>query len=117
MGLIKVELEAVSLNLGSGQHVHGPRAPAKKNMISKTPTNRSFTMVERYAEVSVEGTRKVQCRITDPSGKERARQILVFLTTVAAIAAACMILAGVSDSYVIFFIPKHQADRAAIECV
>ena len=54
-------------------------------------------MVERYAEVSVEGTRKVQCRITEPTGKERARQILVFLTTVGAIAAACMILAGVSQ--------------------
>ena len=57
-------------------------------------------MADRYAEVSVDG--RMQSRIIEPSGRERARQILLFLTTVGAVAAACMILAGVSKQILFF---------------
>jgi hypothetical protein len=53
-------------------------------------------MASRYTEVSVQGSTRVSTRIIEPTGREKARQVLVFLTTAAAIAAACMIIAGVS---------------------
>jgi uncharacterized membrane protein len=55
-------------------------------------------MASRYTEVSVQGSTRVSTRIIEPTGRERARQVLVFLTTAAAIAAACMIIAGVSTN-------------------
>jgi hypothetical protein len=53
-------------------------------------------MASRYTEVSVQGSTRVSTRIIEPTGREKARQVLVFFTTAAAIAAACMIIAGVS---------------------
>jgi hypothetical protein len=53
-------------------------------------------MASRYTEVSVQGSTRVSTRIIEPTGREKARQVLVFLTSAAAIAAACMIIAGVS---------------------
>ena len=53
-------------------------------------------VTDRYTEVSVQGSSKVPSRILEPTGREKARQVLIFLTTVAAVAAACMVLAGVS---------------------
>lgn len=42
---------------------------------------------------------KTACRIREPTAKDRARQIMMGLTTVLAVVAVCMVLAGVSILY------------------
>ena len=39
---------------------------------------------------------KIPCRIREPTAKDRARQIMMGLTSVLAVIAFCMVLAGVS---------------------
>jgi hypothetical protein len=44
-----------------------------------------------------EESMRVPSRIRDPTGRDRARQVLLGMTTALAVVAVCMVLAGVSE--------------------
>jgi hypothetical protein len=58
-------------------------------------------MVEEIEYEAPAGSSKTPSRIREPTAKDRARQIMMGLTTILAVVAVCMVLAGVSTVLVL----------------